>query len=189
MVPRNSDILIPPLVGAVFLTDWYDTAVRPISHLFVFSHRDAFCCSLVCDPPAKISGKWAYMITFSSSCVCGFWVPSVTDRCTLWMLSLVFVVRNKSVCFFVQVSACFVSCVCLFVQVSACFVSCVCVSLCRCLRVLWLICVSLCRCLRVLCLTCVSFCRCLRVLCLVCMMYMRVTAVSVVNGMVGVLPP
>ena len=130
MVPRNSDILIPPLVGAVFLTDWYDTAVRPISHLFVFSHRDAFCCSLVCDPPAKISGKWAYMITFSSSCVCGFWVPSVTDRCTLWMLSLVFVVRNKSVCFFVQVSACFVSCVCVF--------------LCRCLRVLCLVCVSLC---------------------------------------------
>ena len=33
---------MPQLVGAVSLADWYGTAARTISCLFVFSRRDAF---------------------------------------------------------------------------------------------------------------------------------------------------
>ena len=33
---------LPQLINTVSLADWYHTAVRTISYLFVFSHRDAF---------------------------------------------------------------------------------------------------------------------------------------------------
>ena len=39
----------PQLVSTVPLADWYDTAARAISYLFVSPQRDTFLYSLLCD--------------------------------------------------------------------------------------------------------------------------------------------